>query len=159
MTDDTRKLEALLDQERELQFPAFDCDTAWRLGSLLRRRAAEGGKPVAIDISKNGQQLFFCALPGANADNSDWVRRKSAVVNRFQHSSLYMRFKAESGGKSFPEKYLLDERDFAAHGGSFPLLLEGSGCVGTITVSGLPQVEDHEFLVSTLREFLAAEKN
>lgn len=158
MTDHQETLDRLLAEEQELQFPAFDNDTAWALGSLLRARGQEGRKPIAIEIAKNGQQLFLCALPGATADNADWIRRKSAVVNRFQHSSLYMRLLCESRGVDFNAKYLLDERDFAAHGGSLPLFVRGAGCVGTITVSGLPQVEDHEFAVAAIRAFLAEAK-
>jgi uncharacterized protein (UPF0303 family) len=48
------------------------------------------------------------------------------------------------------ERYGLEERDYAAHGGCFPLLLRGTGCVGTIAVSGLPQREDHELIVAAL---------
>ena len=45
--------------------------------------------------------------------------------------------------------------DFAAHGGAFPLLVRGVGPVGTVVVSGLPQVEDHRMVVAALREHLA----
>ena len=44
----------------------------------------------------------------------------------------------------------LDPRDYAPHGGSFPILLSGTGYVGTITVSGLPQREDHSLVVETV---------
>ena len=45
---------------------------------------------------------------------------------------------------------------FAAHGGAFPILLRGTGCIGTVAVSGLPQLEDHRLVVETLKAFLAA---
>lgn len=44
----------------------------------------------------------------------------------------------------------------AAHGGGFPLTLEGLGCIGAITVSGLPQVEDHDLIVDALEGLLGA---
>jgi uncharacterized protein (UPF0303 family) len=53
------------------------------------------------------------------------------------------------------EGYGLEERDYAAHGGCFPLILRGTGCVGTIAVSGLPQREDHELIVAVLAGELA----
>ncbi len=42
MTPDV-DLPVLEEQERLLQFPAFDADTAWTLGSLLRERLRERG--------------------------------------------------------------------------------------------------------------------
>jgi uncharacterized protein (UPF0303 family) len=33
----------------------------------------------------------------------------------------------------------VDEKDYATHGGSFPLTIKNVGVVGTITVSGLAQ--------------------
>jgi uncharacterized protein (UPF0303 family) len=32
--------------------------------------------------------------------------------------------------------------------------LHGTGCIGTITVSGLPQRADHELIIEILAEFL-----
>ena len=58
-------------------------------------------------------------------------------------------------GDAFASKYLLDEREYAAHGGAFPVIVRGVGVVGTVTVSGLPQEEDHRLVVSVLRAFLA----
>jgi uncharacterized protein (UPF0303 family) len=47
----------------------------------------------------------------------------------------------------------LNETEFAPHGGAFPLMIKGVGIVGTITVSGLPQKEDHDFVVGVLRKY------
>ena len=44
---------------------------------------------------------------------------------------------------------------FAAHGGAFPILLRGTGCVVTIALSGLPQLENHRLVVETLEKVLA----
>ena len=44
----------------------------------------------------------------------------------------------------------------AAHGGAFPILLDKTGCVGVVAVSGLPQEDDHRFVVEQLVAFLDA---
>ena len=82
-----------------------------------------------------------------------WIERKNRVVRRFGHSSFYMGVSSEG---RFNEMYLLDESEFAAHGGAFPVIVRGVGVVGTVTVSGLPQEEDHRLVVSVLRAFLAS---
>ena len=64
----------------------------------------------------------------------------------------------KSKGKRIEEAYLLSEKDYAPHGGSFPIIVKGTGMVGTITVSGLPQEEDHKLVVQTIRDFLTQEK-
>ena len=45
---------------------------------------------------------------------------------------------------------------YAAHGGAFPILLRGTGCIGTVAVSGLPQLEDHRLVVEALEAVLAS---
>jgi uncharacterized protein (UPF0303 family) len=55
------------------------------------------------------------------------------------------------------EKSFLDPTEYATHGGAFPTIIQDVGVVGTITVSGLPQKEDHEFVVNMLQEFLHIE--
>ena len=82
--------------------------------------------------------------------------RKSAVVSRFGHSSLYMGQLCRDAGTTLAAKFGVPVERYAAHGGAFPLIVRGVGPVGVVTVSGLPQVQDHRLVVAVLREFLAA---
>ena len=148
-------LDELLAHEKELQFDAFGYDDALRLGLRLVERAKQGARPVTVDICRNGQQLFHCALPGTSADNDLWIRRKNNVVNHYGHSSLYVGAQFRSKGTTFEQSSRLDVAQYAAHGGAFPLIVRDVGVVGTVTVSGLPQEEDHRLVVEVLREFLA----
>lgn len=144
-------LEALLALEDELQFPSFTNDDAWELGRRLVDSARTQGLGVTIDIRRGEQQLFHCALPGTAADNDAWIERKARVVRRFGHSSFYM---GQMEGEAFAQNYALDPARYAAHGGAFPVIVRDVGVVGTVAVSGLPQEQDHRFVVSALREFL-----
>ncbi|MBN2440685.1 MAG: heme-degrading domain-containing protein [Spirochaetales bacterium] len=152
------QLQQLLAEEAELQFTSFNEDTAWEIGTLLMKHAIADSLPVTIDITRFEHQLFHASRPGTSADNDDWVRRKIRVVNRFGHSSFYMSRLLKSKGVSIEKAYLLPEHEYAPHGGCFPILVKGTGMIGTITVSGLPQEEDHALVVKTIREFLAKEK-
>ena len=151
-------LEQLLQEEQELQFSKFNEITAWQIGSQLVDRAMSEGLPVTIDITSGEHQLFHVSLRGTSADNDEWIKRKVRLVNRFGHSSFYMGQYLKSKGKSLEEAYLIPENIYAPHGGCFPIIIKGSGMVGTITVSGLPQEEDHKLVVQTIRDFLAQEK-
>ncbi|MHC5902539.1 heme-degrading domain-containing protein [Streptomyces sp. S6] len=150
----TPSLAELEAQERRLVFRQFTHDDAWALGSLLVELARERQAPVAIDIHRAGQQLFHAALPGSAPDNDAWIARKRRVVERYGSASYLVGMRFRVKGSSFEESSRLDPDEYAAHGGSFPINVEGVGVIGAVTVSGLPQLEDHRFVVEALEEFL-----
>ena len=151
-------LKQLLQEEQELQFTSFNKLTAWQIGSQLVNTSLSKNLPVTIDITQGDHQLFHASLPGTSADNDEWIKRKVRLVYRFGHSSFYMGQLLKSKGKRIEEAYLISENDYAPHGGCFPVIVKGIGMVGTITVSGLAQEEDHKLVVQSNREFLAEEK-
>lgn len=150
-------LEQLLQEEGELQFGKFNEETAWRLGCELFEISTREGLPVTIDIMHGEHQLFHASLPGTSADNDEWVKRKVRLVYRFGHSSFYIGQLLKSKGKSIEEMFLIPESQYAPHGGCFPVIVKGTGMVGAITVSGLPQEEDHKLVVRAIREYLNKE--
>jgi uncharacterized protein (UPF0303 family) len=148
------KMTYLLNQEEVLQFDTFSNKMALEIGLLLVEQAKKHNKPVTIDITRNNHQLFHVAMEGTSSDNDTWVKRKSNVVNRFGHSSMYMSLKLEVKGGTMEEVYFLDSGNFAAHGGSFPIIIKDTGVIGTITVSGLPSEQDHQMVVHVLSQYL-----
>ena len=151
-------LDQLLLEERELHFSKFNEEIAWQIGSQMVEQCKQAALPVVIDITMGARQLFHASLKGASADNDEWVKRKVRLVYRFGHSSFYMGQLLKSKGKTIEQSYLLPESQYAPHGGCFPVIVKGTGMVGTITVSGLPQEEDHKLVVESIRAFLAKEK-
>jgi len=151
-------LKQLLQEEQELQFEKFNEATAWQIGNQLVERSVSEELPVAIDITRGDHQLFHASLSGTSADNDEWIKRKVRLVYRFGHSSFYIGQLLKSKGKSLEEEYLISESLYAPHGGCFPIIVKGTGMIGTITVSGLPQEEDHKLVVQNIRDFLAREK-
>ncbi len=143
-------LERIKQQERELQLPSLDAQTAWELGSRLRQMAAERGLAVVIDVRRFGQPLFYAAMNGTIPDNVEWVRRKSNVVARFHNSSYVAGLREKLKNQTLAESQGLLIADYATHGGSFPLAVVGAGVVGSVTVSGLPQRQDHELVIEAL---------
>ena len=151
-------LKQLLQEEQELQFTKFNEGIAWQIGSQLVEQGTKENLPIAIDITRGTHQLFHASLAGTSEDNDEWVKRKMRLVYRFGHSSFYMGQSLKSKGKSIEEAYLLSEKEYAPHGGCFPVIVKGTGVVGTITISGLPQEEDHKFVVQGIRKYLVQEK-
>ncbi|MFI1482729.1 heme-degrading domain-containing protein [Streptomyces sp. NPDC020747] len=143
------------EQERRLTLPHFTYDDAWTLGTLLVELAREQGAPVAIDIRRGGQQLFHAALPGSTPDNDAWIDRKRRVVDRYAASSLLVGTRFRAKNTTFEDSSRLDPDVYAAHGGAFPITVEGAGVIGTVVVSGLPQLEDHAMVVEALERFTA----
>ena len=141
-------------QEEQLQFDSFSADTAWQLGTHLKEAVEARGKAAAIEIQTTDFPLFFYAMPGTTPDNGDWIRRKRNVVQRFHRSSYAMRMELRKKGVTLTEQSGLSLRDHATAGGCFPILLRGTGFIGTIAVSGLPMRDDHNVIVDVLANWL-----
>ena len=119
----SRDLEMIAKQEGELLFPEFDEEIAWRLGSRLRELASARRLPVAIEVKRFGQPLFYSALNGSTPDNSEWVRRKGNVVARFHRSSYAIGLILKETNSTLADKfdcyllcsYNLDLHSFLSH--------------------------------------------
>lgn len=139
-------------QERRLVLPNFDLETAWTLGARLKSLAEERNLALAIEIRHSGQTVFFYSMPGTAPANADWARRKRNSVEYQQCSSYLLSLKATRDGSTLMDKTALPMRDYATHGGSFPIRVAGAGVVGVATVSGAPQRADHSIVVQALAE-------
>ncbi|MBW7983349.1 heme-degrading domain-containing protein [Enterobacillus tribolii] len=153
------ELTQLAQEERTLQFEFFNAETAWELGQRLKLAAEARRVSVSIEIRLAGQTLFYYAMPGTTPDNAEWIRRKRNVVERFRQSSYAIGVRLKQRQSTLEERYGLSLLDYAAHGGCFPLILRNTGCVGTITVSGAPQLEDHQLVTRTIADFLGLSGN
>jgi uncharacterized protein (UPF0303 family) len=137
-------------QEERLQFTGFDAGDAWTVGTRLRAVAEQRLLPVAIDIQVSGHPVFLTMMPGATPNNLDWIRRKRNVVVRYERSSYAIGLQLQRDQTTLTEQVGVEARDYAAHGGCFPIRVRGTGFIGSIGVSGLPQRADHELIVEVL---------
>jgi len=158
MTQTEDDLERIARQERELQWTSFNEEDAWQLGSTLRELAMERQLSIVIDIrrfaphlgNQAGAPLFYAALHGTSPDNAEWARRKANLVARLHRSSYAVGLALKARNTTLQEKYDLSLADYAGHGGAFPIIIAGTGVIGSVTVSGLPQRDDHELVVEAL---------
>jgi uncharacterized protein (UPF0303 family) len=135
-----------------LILPRFDEATALRLGLILVDLARD--LPVVINIRNAHRTFFHAALPGSQANNDNWARRKSNTVLMTGRNSMAVGLKNVVRGTTLARDGLA-EADYADHGGAVPIRVAGVGMVAVATVSGLPQEEDHALVVRGLDALIA----
>ncbi len=138
------------EQEAAIAFQRFDEAEAFGLGVRLRERAVRDGLPIVIDVRTWDRALFYAALPGSMDANADWVRRKVNVVRRFLRSSYRVALEQDTADSLFAPRHGLDPKDYVLAGGGFPIRIAHAGIIGCVTVSGLPQRQDHAVVVEAL---------
>jgi uncharacterized protein (UPF0303 family) len=146
----------LLAQEADVVLPSLSEDDALGIGLAAVATARERGMPITIEVRRLGRVAFRATLPGSSADQDSWIARKARVVERFGHSTLYERVRHEAAGTTFTDETGLPESRYAAHGGGVPLVVAGTGMVGVLLISGLPQVDDHALAIEVLSSWIAA---
>jgi uncharacterized protein (UPF0303 family) len=151
---DAPTLAQLEAEARTLVLPHFNEDTAIALGQILIDFARAGAMPIVIDIRSSDRTFFHAALPGSAPLNDLWARRKSATALLFQEASLLAGTRHRTKGETLA-KHGLEFEGYADHGGAVPLRVAGVGVVAVVTVSGLPQIEDHRLAVRAIQKLLA----
>lgn len=142
-----------------ITLPKFNADIAWAIGSYIREiaLAEHPNKGIVIDISLASGQILFHTTSNSSltsGDNDEWVRRKQRTVVRFGKSSFYVGSKLRLKNKSMEDALFISLKEYASHGGSVPIRVQGlDTVVGTLTVSGLAQEEDHLLALKGLEKF------
>ena len=144
--------EQLAAELASLELPSFSPAEAVALGLLATDRAIREQLAIVIEVHHLGRLAYRAALPGSLPDSDDWIIRKRRVVERYHRSTLATKVKYQERGTGFNESTGLSELEYAAHGGGMPIVVAGVGVVGGFYASGLPEVEDHQFLVACLKE-------
>ena len=149
-------LATVVEQERQLVFPAFSEAAAFSIGSAIRQIALAEDRAIVCDIRLWDRPLFYAALAGTAADNCEWVRRKANVVKRFGKSTFRMVLErgVTDDNRAFPTDKGMSPSDYVLAGGGFPITIQGVGIIGAITVSGVPEHIDHMLVVRGLCQYL-----
>lgn len=151
-TSITQDLARIALQEQTLVLNEFTEATAWDLGSRIKALCEARKVAVTIEVRRGKETLFFYAMPGTTPNNTDWVRRKRNVVELLHKSSYAAGLTNQRDNTSIEQRMGVPTCDYATHGGSFPIRVKGAGCIGTVTVSGVPQREDHGIVVEALAQ-------
>lgn len=145
----------LLEEEKLFWLKSLDIFSALSIGDIAKSIGFSRNLPIAIEVSIGDWTVYHASLPGSSPENDSWIARKARVVNLKNHSTLYERVKAEELSIDWFTENNLSEKEYAIHGGGLPLISKEQGFVGSLIISGLPQIDDHLFGIEVLTEYLA----
>lgn len=146
---DLASLEAEADR---LILPGFDEPRALQLGLILVELAQ--GKPVVINIRNAHRTFFHAAMPGSQANNDNWARRKGNTALMIGAASMQVTLRYRERQRTLATDGL-PEADYALSGGAVPIRVKDTGIVAVATVSGLPEAEDHALVVRGIEMLMA----
>lgn len=136
---------------KQIDLEQFSNQIALEIGLKIIELAKSRNQHIAVEISRLNHTVFLFVDDNLPADKHNWLRRKANVAKRFEESSLSVKNDLKEGQMSLEKTFGLDERDFIAKGGSIPVFIKNAGMIGTITVSGLRDEEDHNIIVESLK--------
>lgn len=141
-------------QEEILQFSNFTNADAWELGNIIVMEARRLGVSIAVRIRlNNGYTVFQYGMNGTNLYHEQWMKRKENTVCTLEKSSMRVYMELQDSQKTLEDKFL-DPREYAACGGGFPIRVEEVGVIGTVVVTGMGHVADHDLLVKCISKYL-----
>ena len=145
----------LLEEEKLFWLKSLDIFNALSIGEIAKSIGFSRNLPIAIEVRIGDWTVYHVSLPGSSPENDSWIARKARVVNLKNHSTLYERVRAEELSIDWFTENNLSEKEYAIHGGGLPLISKEQGFVGSLIISGLPQIDDHLFGIEVLTEYLA----
>ena len=136
---------------KKMELENFNNKLALEMGLSIIDLAKTRNQHIAVEISRLNHTIFLFVDDKLPADKHNWLRRKANVAKHFEGSSLSVKNDLISGKMSLEETFGLDKKDYIAKGGSIPIFVKNAGMVGTITVSGLKDVDDHKIIIDALK--------
>lgn len=148
------KLTVLTNQDTEIRFTRFAHDDAIAVGQRVIDLARQRSLTISTSVWLGEQLVFQAALTGTTADNDGWMKRKAAVVRRFDKASLLVAEQMAAYGIDDPATArMVDPMQYAFNGGAVPIRI-GATQVGVAVASGVNDDVEHDLVVEALRAHL-----
>lgn len=154
MGNNRQLIDELRKQETELVFERFNSNDALKIGLKLIDKGRGSQVAFAFRISLNHRQLFHFSMDGCAPDHDRWIARKENIVYHFFASSYRKTLEFADENQILNPRFGLSDDTYVLAGGSFPITVKGLGVVGAITISGMRQEEDHDYIISVIRDYL-----
>lgn len=148
-------LKILEKQEEILVFDSFTNEDARTVGNMLSDRLKDSPIPVTVRVFIDDVIVYQYTMKGDEDKRFGWTYRKYQLIKKTGHSSMHgkvrMMFLGELGD------LFADKETYGFGCGGFPIRLKDGGLIGAVTVSGLPDPGDHNYVVEALEAFLNVE--
>ena len=154
MEDLKKLLEQTEKQRKACVVTSFTNAEAFDLGYYIYQKALREGKPFAVSVTRNRQRLFYASAEGPTTENDHWIMRKENTAYFFRKSTYEMYLYLQIREANLFDRYGLPQDQYVAAGGSMPISAEGFGMIGTATVSGMSQAQDHAFVTEAVLEWI-----
>ncbi len=155
---DTQVLDILNAQEEALVFDHFTNSDAWDLGNILVDEARKGGfQPAIIIRLMSGYTVFQYGFDNTGLNHEHWLVRKERVAKLHMASSMKVDYLLKTTGSAMTD-WFMDPMEYSTCGGAFPIKVKGVGMVGTILVSGISVLTDHDLIIGALMKYLGVDR-
>ena len=145
-------LKILEEQEKDLVFESFTNTDALKLGTILANAIDAYPVPLTTRIFIGDVIVYQYTMAGNEESRFGWTYRKYQLVRATGHSSMHGKVRNQFLGELAD---LAAERAVYGFGcGAFPITVKGEGIIGAVTVSGLPDPDDHPIVVHAIEEYL-----
>lgn len=151
MNEISTKFNELLDEEMGLVLKGFSRKDALDLADILLERVKPYDKPIIIEIEVNKLVIYRYFMDGTIEDGALWLARKRNSVNLMSMSSLRFQYWLKQKGATIASRHL-NTSDYIDCGGGYPIRIEGMGVMGSVCVTGLHDLDDHQLIVDSLTE-------
>jgi uncharacterized protein (UPF0303 family) len=142
-----------LEEAGRIDLAHFTKEDAFELGTLAAGVIQERELSLAVDIVVGKDLVYRAKLGNTGPGNDAWLEGKAAVARKFGAPTLLVKLRQAETGVPFTD-LKLDHDKLKAHGGSIPLYVGGK-LVATITMSGEPDVLDHETCAEAVNRYVA----
>lgn len=141
-------------QEEILQFSHFTNEDAWELGNLIVATLKKKGVVALTTIClNNGFRVFQYGMNGTTPYNERVAKQIHNTVKLMEKSSLNVTMMLQQSNE-LSNDHLLCEKEYALCGGGFPIRIEEVGVIGSVVITGVNPVLDHDLLVKCIGKYL-----
>lgn len=136
---------------KRIELKKFSNRMALEMGLAIIELAKKRQQIIGVEIARLNQPVFLYIDDSLPVDKHHWIKRKANTAKHFEESSLSVRLELEKKNRTLEQFFGLSEKEYVAKGGAIPLFVDGAGLIGIITVTGLPDTDDHQLIIDALK--------